>query len=64
MYTRLPLPEGLEDLTLGGTRSVPPMMASQKEQWAENMIKALNNMGHPVPEEISVASLEKEMRVA
>ena len=64
MATRNPLPDELSDPTLGGTRHVPPMMASQKEAWAENMIKTLNNMGHPLPEEISIASLEQELRIA
>ena len=64
MATRVPLPDELSDPTLGGTRSVPPMMASQKEAWTENMIKTLNNMGHPLPEEISIASLEQELRIA
>ena len=64
MATRSPLPDELSDPTLGGTRHVPPMMASQNQAQVENMIKTLNNMGHPLPEELSIASLEKEMRIA
>lgn len=40
------------------------MMADQITKQTENMIKTLNNMGHPLPKEISIASLEKELRIA
>lgn len=39
-------------------------MADMKAKQVENMIKSLNNMGHPLPEEITFASLEKELRIA
>ena len=45
-------------------KNVPPMMNELKQKQTQNIIKTLNNLGHPLPTNMSLDSLEQELEIA